>query len=140
MSSETIVQNAQADLSDDIGGTIQLDNYAGAENFNLFGFKLSQVLDDIILVKYLDCNDNGDEIMKDGVWIPINATSFTWRIGEIVLAGPNCKLTKVGDTVCFPNDKGIRAGNLDIENCGKIKNCCFLNEDRIFGICKPNEE
>ena len=140
MSSETIVQNAQAELSDEVGGTIQLDNYAGSENFNLFGYTLSQVLDDIILVKYLDCNDDGDEILKDGVWVPVNATTFTWRIGEIVLAGPNCKLVKVGDTVCFPNDRGIRAGNLDIDNYGKIKNCCFLNEDRIFGICKPNEK
>jgi hypothetical protein len=132
-----VVQQAQADLSDDVKGTIQLENYSSSENFNLFGYELSGVLDDIILVKYVDCNDDGSEILKNGVWIPINASTFSWRLGEVLLAGPNCKLVKVGDHVCFPHDKGITVGNLEIENHGKIKNSCFLNEDRIFGICKP---
>ena len=139
MSSKTVVQGAQASLPDKVKGTIQLDNYAGSENFNLFGYELTHVLDDIILVKYVDCNDDGTEILKNGVWVPINISTYTWRIGEVLLAGPNCELVKVGDTVCFPNDRGIAVGNLEIEKHGKVKNSCFLNEDRIFGICKPKE-
>ena len=127
MSSKTIVQQAQADLPDKIKGTIQLDNYSGGENFNLFGYELTSVLDDIILVKYVDCTEDGSEIMKNGVLVPINASTFTWRIGEVLLAGPNCTLVKVGDHVCFPNDKGIAVGNLEIEKFGKVKNSCFLN-------------
>lgn len=140
MSSKAVVQQAQANLSDRIKGTIQLDNYAGSENFNLFGYELSSVLDDIILVKYVDCNDEGTEILKNGVWVPVNTSTFTWRIGEVLLAGPNCGLVKVGDHVCFPNDKGIAVGNLEIADHGRVKNSCFLNEDRIFGVCQPKSE
>lgn len=140
MSSKEIVQSVQSTLPDQVKGTIQLDNYAGSENFNLFGYELTHVLDDIILVKYVDCNDDGTEILKNGVWVPVNVNTYAWRIGEVLLAGPNCKLVKQGDTVCFPHDKGITVGNLEVENHGKIKNSCFLNEDRIFGICKPKSD
>jgi hypothetical protein len=140
MSSKAVVQQAQAGLRDRVKGTVQLDNYTSSENFNLFGYELSSVLDDIILVKYVDCNDQGTEILKNGVWVPINTSTFTWRIGEVLLAGPNCQLVKVGDHVCFPNDKGIAVGNLEITSHGKVKNSCFLNEDRIFGVCQPKSE
>ena len=140
MSSKEIVQNVQSTLPDQVKGTIQLDNYAGSENFNLFGYELTHVLDDIILVKYVDCNDDGTEILKNGVWVPVNVNTYAWRIGEVLLAGPNCKLVKAGDTVCFPNDKGITVGNLEVAFHGKIRNSCFLNEDRIFGICKPKSD
>lgn len=140
MSSKAVVQQAQANLNDRVKGTIQLDNYVGSENFNLFGYELSNVLDDIILVKYVDCNDEGTEILKNGVWVPVNTSTFTWRIGVVLLAGPNCGLVKVGDHVCFPNDKGIAVGNLEVAEHGKVKNSCFLNEDRIFGICNPKSE
>lgn len=136
MSSKVDVQHAQTQLRDKVKGTIQLDKYTASENFNLFGFELSGVLDDILLVKYVDCNEDGTELLKNGVWVPINTSTFTWRIGEVILAGPNCDLVKVGDHVCFPNDKGISVGNLEVVDHGKIKNSCFLNEDRIFGVCK----
>ena len=139
MSSSNVVHHAQADLDDNVKGTIQVEYYAGGENFNLFGYELAAVLDDIILVKYVDCNDNGTEILKNGVWVPININTYAWRLGEVVLAGPRCKLVKQGDVVCFPNDKGIPVGNLEVEGQGKLKNSCFLNEERIFGICKPKE-
>lgn len=139
MSSTNVVQQAQTTLEDEVKGTIQLDKYASSENFNLFGYELSQVLDDIILVKYVDCNDDGTEILKNGVWVPINVTTYAWRLGEVVLAGPRCKLVKTGDVVCFPNDKGIQVGNLEVEGEGKLRNSCFLNEERVFGICKPKK-
>lgn len=130
------LQTAQAHLTDEVKGTVQLDNYSTSENFDLFGYQLDQVLDDIILIKYLDCSDDGQEILKNGIFVPINATTFTWRIGEVVLAGPNCKQVVVGDVICFPNDKGIKVGNLEVTEIGKMSNSCFINEDRIFGICK----
>lgn len=136
----TQVQHAQANLEDKVKGTVQLDKYASSENFNLFGYELTTVLDDIILVKYVDCNDDGTEILKNGVWVPINVNTYAWRLGEVVLAGPRCNLVKVGDVVCFPNDKGIQVGNLEVEGQGKLKNSCFLNEERIFGICKPKAD
>lgn len=134
------VQHAQAVLPDQVKGLVDLDKYSSDENFSLFGYQLTQVLDDIILVKYLDCSDDGSEIMKNGILVPINTMTFTWRIGEVVLAGPKCSLVKVGSIVCFPNDRGIQVGNLNIKGQGKIKNSCFLNEDRIFGVCEPESD
>ena len=134
------VQHAQANLEYNVKGTVQLDKYASSENFNLFGYELTTVLDDIILVKYVDCNDDGTEILKNGVWVPINVNTYAWRLGEVVLAGPRCNLVKVGDVVCFPNDKGIQVGNLEVEGQGKLKNSCVLNEERIFGMCKPKAD
>jgi len=139
-SNDAAVQQAQANLPDQVKGTVQLDNYTGSENFNLFGYELTEVLDDIILVKYVDCTDDGTEIMKNGVLVPINVSTFTWRIGEVVLAGRNCQLVKKGDHVTFPNDKGIQVGNLVVKDVGKLPNACFLNESRLFGVCVPATE
>jgi hypothetical protein len=36
----------------------------------------------------------------------------------------------------FPNDKGAPVSNMEIEGYGKIKKGMFLNEQRLFGICK----
>ena len=138
-SNEQQVQHAQAALTDEVRGLVDLDKYASDENFSLFGYQLTDVLDDIILIKYLDCSDDGSEIMKNGILVPINTMTFTWRIGEVVLAGPKCSLVKVGSIVCFPNDRGIQVGNLTIKDYGKIKNSCFLNEARIFGVCESED-
>ena len=54
----------------------------------------------------------------------------------MILAGPECKYTNVGDIVMFPNDKGASVSNMEIDGYGKIKNGMFLNEQRLFGICK----
>jgi hypothetical protein len=35
---------------------------------------------------------------------------------------------------------GIPITNLEIEDHGKIKNGLFINEQRIFGICKVNSK
>ena len=133
------VQGAQTGLSDRVKGKIQLENYVDSENFDLFGYELNEVLDDIILVRYLDCSDDGTEIMKNGIFVPVNTSTFTWRIGEVLLAGPNCKQVQTGSVVCFPNDMGIKVGNLEVAGEGKIKNSCFLNEERIFGICNKSD-
>lgn len=140
MSSSNVVHHAQANLEDDVKGLVQIEQYAASENFNLFGYELSTVLDDIILVKYVDCNDDGTEILKNGVWIPISVNTYAWRLGEVVLAGPKCTLVKTGDVVCFPNDKGVQVGNLEVEGEGKLRNSCFLNEARVFGICKRKDD
>ena len=51
------------------------------------------------------------------------------------------RFTEVGDIVVFPNNMGIPVSNLVVENYGTVKKALFLNEQRIFGICKlKNEE
>jgi co-chaperonin GroES (HSP10) len=116
---------------DIIGGLVQIDNYKGS-NFELDGWKLSKVLDDILMVQYADLNEDGTEVKRGSLWLPINAVNHVWRIGKVILAGPNVKTVKEGDFIVFPNDKGIQVSSLN-----GLKHIVFLNEARIFGICEP---
>jgi hypothetical protein len=118
-------------LEDKIGGLVQLEQYQG-HALELDGWKLTNVLDDILMVQYIDVNEDGTEIKRGSLWVPINTVNFVWRVGKVILAGPNCKTVKQNDFIVFPNDKGIQAANIN-----DIKNVVFLSESRIFGICEP---
>ena len=119
---------------DRIGGKVQLDHYLG-HAFELDNWNLTKVLDDILLCQYIDVNDEGTEILRGSVWVPINVVNMTWRLAKVLLAGPDCKTVKEGDVIVFPNDKGIQVSNLN-----DMKNVVFLNESRIFGVCESKTE
>jgi len=111
-------------------------------NSVFYGYNLKTVLDDVLLVKYVDETEDGASIIRNGIVVPINAEMKAWRIGEVVLCGPSTKYVKKGDYVCFPNNLGVPVANLDIDEYGTLKKGLFLNEQRIFGICtvrKDNE-
>lgn len=111
-------------------------------NSVFYGYNLNAVLDDVLLVKYVDETEDGSSIVRNGIVVPINADTKAWRIGEVILAGPTVKYVKKGDHVCFPNNLGVPVANLDIDGYGTLKKGLFLNEQRIFGICsirKDNE-
>lgn len=117
-----------------IKGLVQIDNYKGS-HFELDGWQLTAVLDDILMVQYADINEDGDLVKRGSMWVPINAVNHVWRVGKVLLAGPNCKSVKEGDFIVFPNDKGIQVSNLN-----GLKHIVFLNEARIFGICTPKQD
>tara|TARA_R110001592_G_scaffold281222_2_gene548675 strand:+ start:834 stop:1256 length:423 start_codon:yes stop_codon:yes gene_type:complete len=102
-------------------------------------FNLSFVFDDIVLIEFIDEDSDGagDMIERGGIFVPTNTLSKAWRKGKIVLAGPEVKYAKKGDIVMFPNDKGAPVANMEIDGYGKIRKGMFLNEQRLFGICKP---
>ena len=112
-----------------VKGVVQLDAYEGSD-INLSGWELTQVLDDILFVEYADTDDDGKTINRGGLHVPLNVNTMAWRIGKVVLAGPNATV-KTGDYVMFPNDKGLQAANVN----GR-KKVVFLNEARIFGVVK----
>lgn len=116
---------------DKIGGKVQLDHYIGS-TMNLEDWKLTKVLDDILMCQYIDVNDDGTEVKRGSIWVPINAVNFTWRLAKVLLAGPDSKTVKEGDIIIFPNDKGIQVSSLN-----DLKHIVFLNESRIFGVCEP---
>jgi co-chaperonin GroES (HSP10) len=126
-----ITRPEQEDL---IGGKIQIENYKGS-SMELYEWHLDAVLDDILMCQYVDVNENGTEVKRGSVWVPINAVNFTWRVAKVILAGPDCKTVKQGDHIIFPNDKGIQVSNLN-----DLKNIVFLNESRIFGVCSRIEK
>ena len=96
-------------------------------------------MDDIILVEYVDLTADKDGILRNGIYIPTNTVTKAWRKAKVILAGPEVKYTKVGDIVLFPSSLGITVANLAIRGHGIIGNGVFLNESRIFGICKVKE-
>jgi hypothetical protein len=119
---------------------LNFDKHA-SDTFTLIDdFELDKVLDNIILVRYVDTPDSNQTVMRNGILVPIDHTKAAWRIGQIILAGPDCKNVKVDDYVCFPNDKGIPVSNVVVRGLGKIKQSIFLDETRIFGVCSKAEQ
>jgi|TARA_B100001094_G_C18066665_1_gene737812 hypothetical protein len=101
-------------------------------------FELTMIFDDILLVEYVDDNDTG-EIKRNGIFVPTNALTKAWRKAKVILAGPKAEYTKPGDIVIFPNNLGVTVANIDV-NGSTIKRGIFLNEDRLFGICKVKDD
>ena len=101
-------------------------------------FELTMIFDDILLVQYVDDNDTG-EIKRNGIFVPTNALTKAWRKAKVILAGPKAEYTKPGDIVIFPNNLGVTVANIDV-NGSTIKRGIFLNEDRLFGICKIKDD
>lgn len=122
---------ARPQQEDVIGGKIQIENYAG-ESIMLEDWKLTKVLDDILMCQFIDTNEDGTQIKRGSIYVPINVSTFAWRLAKVVLAGPNCKTVKEGDVIIFPSDKGLQVASLN-----GLKNVVFLNESRIFGVCEP---
>ncbi len=122
---------------------IDLADRALPSDFGLDDYKLSKVFDDVILVEYCDIHgseDGSEYIMRGGIAVPINQVHNAWRKGKVILIGPNVRYTNVGEIVVFPNNMGIPITNLEVENYGKLKKGLFINEQRMFGICKVNEK
>ena len=108
-------------------------------DFGIEDYELNFIFDDILLIEYADETDKG-EIERNGILIPANAMNKAWRRGRVILAGPDAKYTKEGDIVIFPNNMGVTISNVTITNKGKIRNGVFLNEERMFGICKKKDD
>jgi|TARA_R100001480_G_scaffold70205_1_gene81452 co-chaperonin GroES (HSP10) len=109
-------------------------------DFGLDDFDLDFIFDDILLVEYVDESENGDEIVRNGIVVPTNALTKAWRKGRVALAGPDTKHAKVGDIVIFPNNMGVTISNITIKGGKKVGKAIFLNEERMFGICKPKDD
>lgn len=114
-----------------VAGQVQLDSYAGSD-INLTGWKITSVIDDVLLIKYVDESEDGRSVIRGGIHLPTDISKAVWRIGQVVLAGPRAKI-KAGQHVMFPNDKGLPAKNIN-----GIKRVIFLNEERIFGVVEPD--
>lgn len=119
---------------------IDLDTYQTTDTFSLHGYRLTRVMDDIVLAQYVDLSKDGNTIIRNGIHIPLSQVHRTWRMARVILVGPKCNYTKPGDIVCFPDDKGIKVDNLSVAGFdSSIRDCLFLNEDRFFGICEELE-
>jgi hypothetical protein len=113
---------------------------ANSLDSTLIGYDLENVLDDIVLTELIDVGQTGNEIIRNGLVIPVNAEAKAWRIGKVVLCGKGCTLVEKGDLICFPNNMGINISKIGVVGYGTIEYGQFLNEHRIFGVVKPKTE
>ena len=117
---------------------IDLSNHSD-NDFGLSDYDLCGLFDDLLLAEFMDETTDGD-IIRDGVIVPANTIQRAWRVGRVVMAGVGCKNTKPGDHIIFPHDKGIPISGITIEGHGELRHGIFLNEERLFGKCKPKNE
>lgn len=98
-------------------------------------YEITELLGDIIMVEYADLAPDGKSLIRNGIILPTEVVDKrSWRVGKVLLTGPNTKQVKADHYVIFPGDKGL----VGIQKGGKT--VVFLNEERIFGICaKPNK-
>ena len=108
-------------------------------DFGIDDYELSFIFDDILLIEYVDETQEG-EIERNGILIPTNALNKAWRKGKVILAGPDAKYAKEGDVVVFPNNMGVTINGVSITGKGRVKTGVFLNEERMFGICKKKDD
>lgn len=95
-------------------------------------FEITELLGDVIQVVYADVAEDGKSLIRNGIVLPNEVVdNKAWRIGKVLLTGPNAKQVKPGQYVIFPGNKGIKG----IQKDGRLN--IFLNEERIFGICAP---
>ena len=108
-------------------------------DFGFEDYELSFIFDDILLIEYIDETELGD-VLRNGIVVPTNALNKAWRRGKVILAGPHAKYAKEGDVVVFPNNMGVTISGVNVTGKGKVKKGIFLNEERMFGICKKRDE
>ena len=108
-------------------------------DFGLANFDLCTLFDDLLLATYVDETEDGNCIERGGIIVPKNSVYRAWRVGKVIMAGKKCENVKVDDYIIFPSDKGVPVKNITIEGHGDISNGVFLNEERLFGVCKPKE-
>ena len=107
-------------------------------DFGLEDYELSFIFDDILLIEYVDETEEGD-VLRNGIVVPTNAINKAWRRGKVILAGPDAKYAKEGDVVVFPNNMGVTISGVTVTGKGRVKKGIFLNEERMFGICKKKD-
>lgn len=96
-------------------------------------WKFTELLDDIIMVKYLDTDHEGN-IKRGSFFIPGDIARNIWRVGEIVMKGDSVKAPlEIGKAVMFAADKGIPCV---LHNKDQV---VFLNADRVFGVVERAE-
>ena len=111
-------------------------------DFGLEEYDLTFLFDDILLIEYVDLVEEGnsaDAVERNGILILTNTLTRAWRKGKVILSGPDSKYVKEGDIVLFPNNMGVTISGVTIPGKGSVNKGVFLNEERMFGICKKKD-
>ena len=81
-------------------GLIDLDGNSEGF-FGLGEYILERLLDDIILIEYVDevTDGAGSVIERNGLFVPTNTLMKAWRKGKVLIAGPNVRYCKINDII-----------------------------------------
>jgi co-chaperonin GroES (HSP10) len=97
-------------------------------------YEVVELLGNIIQVEYADVANDGKSLVRNGIILPNEVVDQkAWRIGKVLLVGPDARQVKKGHYVMFPGDKGL----IGIQKGGKT--VVFLDEKRIFGIVQASK-
>ena len=130
-------QRTNIDVIEPTEGLIDLSNaHEDSLDSTLIGYAVESLEDDIVLIEFVDRSETGEEIIRNGIVVPINANPKAWRIGRVALQGKRATSTSPGDFVTFPNNMGVPVSNIIVKTGKKfktIKKGQFINAQRIFG-------
>lgn len=122
---------------------IDLSDRSLPTDFGMENYILSKLMDDVMLLEFCDLQsgeDGVEYVLRGGIAIPVAQIQNMWRKGVVILKGPNVRYTEVGDIVMFPSNMGVQITNVEVEGHGKVNKGLFLNEQRMFGICKAKDK
>lgn len=113
-------------------------------DFGLDDYTLTKLMDDVMLLEFCDLvsggSDSDEYVKRGGIIIPVTQVHNMWRKGRVILKGPRVNFTEVGEIVMFPANMGVQISNVEVEGYGTVKKGLFLNEQRMFGVCKENSK
>ena len=121
---------------------INLESPNCAGDMAIRGFGVQKLYDDFVFADYIDV-DNGYIKHESGLVTVDTSSSKTWRKAKVLMIGPSCRETSVGDIILFPNDKGLPCGEVEYvtaDGLAKASNGIFLSEHRIFASLKHASE
>lgn len=96
-------------------------------------YDIISVLGDILMCEIVDETKDG-QVMRNGIIVPQEMQTKMWRVGKVLLKGPQCsEHVNAGDYIMYPSDKGIPMISHE------KKKLVFLNEARMFCVCKPRK-
>lgn len=128
------IETLRSNLDDTVGGKAPISAHS-TDTYELSDCVITQTLDDVLMLQYIDVSETGQEVMRNGLFVSLDVTTHVWRVARVIFAGPNCKTVKAGDNVVFPNDKGIRASVVN-----GLKNIVFLSEARVIATCNLKDK
>lgn len=111
-------------------------------DFGMENYTLSKLMDDVMLLEFCDLQsgeDGVEYVMRGGIAVPVTQVHNMWRKGRVILKGPNVQYTEVGEIVMFPANMGVQISNVEVEGYGTVSKGLFLNEQRMFGVCKEKD-
>ena len=82
---------------------INLESPNCAGDMALDGHVLERLYDDFVFADYIDM-DNGFIKHESGLVTIDSAATRSWRKARVIMTGPSCRETNVGDIILFPND------------------------------------